>query len=218
MQDGPVPRRRLATASYHSPVPPVRFAPRLALVALLAFTLGACAQKQPVSASKAPDSLSVEQLVFTPVAPESLAAVVAASGGKATLVNVWASWCEPCREEFPELVRLARAYEGDGLRVVFVSADFTEALPDARKFLAAQGVDWPTWYKTGSDQAFIDALSPKWTGALPGTFIYDAQGKLRDSWEGKATYAKLEQSVRPVLSLPPVTRVEIDTTSKESRS
>jgi thiol-disulfide isomerase/thioredoxin len=118
-------------------------------------------------------------------------------GGKATLVNVWASWCEPCREEFPELVRLARTYEEQGLKVVFVSADFTEDLPNARKFLAAQGVGWPTWYKTGSDQAFIDALSPRWTGALPGTFIYDAQGKLRDSWEGKATYAKMEQSVRP---------------------
>ena len=49
-------------------------------------------------------------------------------------------------------------------------------LPIAIGILAAQGVDWPTWYKTGSDQAFIDALSPKWTGALPGTFIYDAQG------------------------------------------
>ena len=204
--------------SYHSPVPTARFLPRLALVALLAFVLGACARKEPVSASGAPDSLVAEQLVFTPVAAESISAIVAAAGGKATLVNVWASWCEPCREEFPELVRLARTYEDDGLRVVFVSADFTEALPDARKFLAAQGVDWPTWYKTGSDQVFIDALSPKWTGALPGTFIYDAQGKLRDSWEGKATYAKLEQSVRPVLSLPPVTEVETDTTSKESRS
>jgi len=120
--------------------------------------------------------------------------------------------------EVTELVRLARTYEDEGLKVVFVSADFTEDLPNARTFLAQQGVDWPTWYKTGSDQAFIDALSPKWTGALPGTFIYDAQGKLRDSWEGKATYAKMENSVRPVLSLPPVTQVETDTTSKESRS
>jgi len=217
MQDGPPAGRPAGPASYHPAVPTARFLPRLALVSLLAFTLGACARKETVS-SREVDSLSAEQLVFAPVTPDSLALVVAAAGGKATLVNVWASWCEPCREEFPELVRLARTYEDKGLKVVFVSADFTEALPDARKFLAAQGVDWPTWYKTGSDQAFIDALSPKWTGALPGTFIYDAQGKLRDSWEGKATYAKMENSVRPVLSLPPVTQVETDTTSKESRS
>ena len=157
------------------------------------------------------DSLTVDQVVFTPVAAESLSSVIRAGESKATLVNVWATWCEPCREEFPGLVKLARTYEHDGLRVVFVSADFTEALPEARTFLARQGVDWPTWYKTGGDQAFIDALDSKWTGALPGTFVYDAQGKLRDSWEGKADYAKLEATVRPLLSLP-------DTTSKESRS
>ena len=210
MQDGTRPGRPAVPASYHPAVPTAPFLPRLALVTLLAFTLGACAQRKE-TVSNAPDSLVAEQLVFTAVTADSLPAVLAASGGKATLVNVWASWCEPCREEFPELVRLARTYEDEGLRVVFVSADFTEALPDARKFLAAQGVDWPTWYKTGSDQAFIDALSPKWTGALPGTFIYDAQGKLRDSWEGKADYAKLDATVRPLLSLP-------DTTSKETRS
>jgi thiol-disulfide isomerase/thioredoxin len=172
---------------------------------MLAFVLGACAQKQEPVSSASPDSARV---VFTPVAADSIREVIAASGGKATVVNVWASWCEPCREEFPEIVRLARTYEQDGLRVVFVSADFTEALPDARKYLAQQGVDWPTYYKTGSDQAFITALDDRWTGALPGTFVYDAQGKLRDFWEGKADYARFEKSVRPLLSLADTTRKE----------
>ena len=174
---------------------------RTLLILVLAFVLGACAQKQPVASGK-PDSLTVDQVVFTPIPAESLSSVIRASGGKTTLVNVWATWCEPCREEFPGIVKLARAYEGDGLKVIFVSADFTEALPEAKHFLAQQGVDWPTWYKTGSDETFIDALDSKWTGALPGTFVYDAQGKLRDSWEGKADYAKLEATVRPLLSLP----------------
>jgi len=180
--------------------------------------LGACAAREEKPVAAKSDSLTVDQVVFTPVTAESLGTVIRPGDSKVTLVNVWATWCEPCREEFPGLVKLARTYEQDGLRVVFVSADFTEALPEARTFLARQGVDWPTWYKTGGDQAFIDALDSKWTGALPGTFVYDAQGKLRDSWEGKATYAKMENSVRPVLSLPPVTEVETDTTSKESRS
>ena len=174
---------------------------RLALIVFLAFVLGACAQQEPAHVA-AKDSLTVDQVVFTPIPPESLGAVIRASGGRTTLVNVWATWCEPCREEFPGIVKLARAYEGDGLKVIFVSADFTEALPEAKRFLARQGVDWPTWYKTGSDQAFIDALDSKWTGALPGTFVYDAQGRLRDSWEGKADYARLEKTVRPLLSLP----------------
>jgi len=185
--------------------------PRILLITALAFVLGACAAREEKPVAAKPDSLTVDQVLFTPVAAESLSTVIRPGDSKVTLVNVWATWCEPCREEFPGLVKLARTYEHDGLRVVFVSADFTEALPEARTFLARQGVDWPTWYKTGGDQAFIDALDSKWTGALPGTFVYDAQGKLRDSWEGKADYAKLEATVRPLLSLP-------DTTSKESRS
>jgi len=184
--------------------------PRTALIVFFAFVLGACAQRKE-STTQNSDSLTVDQVVFTPIPPESLSTVIRASGGKTTLVNVWASWCDPCREEFPGIVRLARAYEARGLKVIFVSADFTEALPEAKQFLARQRVDWPTWYKTGNDEAFINALDSTWTGALPGTFVYDAQGKLRDSWEGKADYAKLERTVRPLLSLP-------DTTSKETRS
>ena len=202
----------MCKAGSSSPAPVVSCGvAKLSLIVFLAFVLGACASKKETADTARPESLSVEQVVFTPIPAESLSTVIRASGGRTTLVNVWASWCEPCRDEFPGIVRLARAYDARGLKVIFVSADFTEALPEAKQFLARQGVDWATWYKTGGDEAFIDALDPKWTGALPGTFVYDAQGKLRDSWEGKADYAKLERTVRPLLSLP-------DTTSKETRS
>jgi thiol-disulfide isomerase/thioredoxin len=180
--------------------------PRVLAIALLGFTIGACAKKEePPAAAKTAEAKALDPatLTFIAVPPDSLGKVIAANAGaKGTLVNVWASWCQPCRYEFPEIVRLARAYEAQGLRVVFVSADFAEDLPNARAFLAEQGVDWPTYYKIGDDQAFINALDPKWTGALPGSFVFDAQGVLRDSWEGKATYAAFEKRVRPVLSLP----------------
>lgn len=191
---------------------------RVALIVVLGFGLGSCADKHETSKGpKVP--LDPQALEFGPVKPDSIALVVAASGGKATLVNVWASWCEPCREEFPEIVRLAREYRGRGLEVIFISADFVEDLPNARKFLAEQGVDWPTYYKVGNDQRFIAALDPRWSGALPGTFVYDAQGRLRDYWEGKASYAKFEKRVRPILSLPelPVS-TEASDTSKEDHS
>src|SRR5437867_9588711 len=59
---------------------------------------------------------------------------------RATLVNVWATWCEPCREEFPELVEAANAHRADGVRLVLVSTDFDEQVPDVRHFLESHGV------------------------------------------------------------------------------
>ena len=47
-----------------------------------------------------------------------------------------------------------------------------------------------SYLKTGDDMEFIDRLEPRWTGALPATFIYDGGGSLRDFWEGKASYAR----------------------------
>ena len=137
-----------------------------------------------------------------PVAPAQAADVLHAvrnAGAKVVLVNLWASWCGPCREEFPALVRVQRVYAGRGLKVVFVSWDETAAA--AAEFLGTQGVASPSFLKANaqSDQDFLQALEPRLTGALPATLIYDGAGKLRMYWEGPADYAKLEQAINTVL-------------------
>ena len=152
----------------------------------------------------APDSsvTATEDAATPEVRPADAAALhaaVSAPGAQATLVNVWATWCAPCREEFPELVRLDKAWRDRGLRVMFVSADFDDQLPAVRAFLTKQGVTAITWIKTGDDMAFIDAMDRRWSGALPATFIYDSAGKLVRFWEGKADYARFEAEVRAVL-------------------
>ena len=149
------------------------------------------------AASTTPAAADTAQLV--PVTAAQLDSIVKLPGSKATLVNVWATWCQPCREEFPDLVKLRRAYEDRGFRLLFVSADFTEAMPEARVWLAERGVDWRTYWKTGDDMQFIDSLDPRWSGALPGSFLYDSQGRLSRFWEGKADYATLEARVLSVL-------------------
>src|SRR5689334_3141327 len=129
--------------------------------------------------------IDTSKVVLLPVAPDSIAEIVRASGGRATLVNVWASWCEPCRQEFPNVIRLARTYKDRGLRVIFISADLSADLPAARQFLADEGVGWTTYYKkSGNDTEFMNALEPRWTGAIPGSFLYDEHGQLQDFWEG----------------------------------
>jgi thiol-disulfide isomerase/thioredoxin len=119
-------------------------------------------------------------------------------GANVVLVNMWATWCVPCREEFPDLVKLHRNHQTKGLRVVFVSWDAD--VNTAQRFLTAQGVNFPSYIKDGSesDPKFIDGIEPKWSGALPATMVYDARGKLRDFREGKGTYAEFEKMVLEV--------------------
>jgi len=124
---------------------------------------------------------------------------VRAPGAKIVLVNVWATWCIPCREEMPDLLRLRHDYGGRGLRLILVSGDFGSDREQAQAFLREQGVDFPTFLKQGSDMEFIEALDPHWSGALPVTLIYDGSGTLRDSIYGKGSYARFEDKIRTAL-------------------
>ncbi|NOT33236.1 MAG: TlpA family protein disulfide reductase [Candidatus Eisenbacteria bacterium] len=137
------------------------------------------------------------------VTAAELRARARAAGGRATLVNLWATWCAPCREEFPDIVRLAAAHRDRGLRVLFVSADFDDQAPQVRAFLAQHHAPEPWLLKTGDDQAFINGIDGRWSGALPATLVLDAQGNVTAFWEGRADYARFEQAVLPLLASSP---------------
>jgi len=143
-----------------------------------------------------------KNLVLPTVSPVTSKEVLQATrdpAAKVVLVNMWASWCGPCRMEFPDLVKLKRDYESRGLKVVFVSWDDTPEI--AAKFLAKQGVTTPAFIKSNAqgDQDFINNISPKLTGAIPATLIYDSTGKLRDLWEGAVSYEEFAQKVNAAL-------------------
>ena len=146
-------------------------------------------------AAARPDTLPLE-----PVTAQELHQRVAAPGARATLVNVWATWCGPCREEFPALVSLADRERSRGLRVLFVSADFEDEAAAARSFLAEHRAPGPWLLKKGRDQEFIDGLDPRWSGALPVTIVYDPGGKPVAFWEGGADSARFAAAVEPLLA------------------
>jgi thiol-disulfide isomerase/thioredoxin len=135
----------------------------------------------------------------TPATAQDIVKAVREAGAKAVLVNLWASWCAPCREEFPDLVKLQRNYEGRGLKVIYVSWDDSPEI--AAKFLLRQGVRSPSWIKSErqNDQQFLAGIEPRLTGAIPATLIYDGNGRLREFWEGAARYEVFEQKVKTVL-------------------
>jgi thiol-disulfide isomerase/thioredoxin len=124
-------------------------------------------------------------------------------GATAVLVNVWATWCDACREEMPRLVRFYRDHRAAGLRFILISADEESERARAAKFLAAQGVDVPSWLKRGDDMAFIDALDRRWTGTLPASWLFDGNGKVVELWQRPVTVPDLEGAWSRVLPSQP---------------
>jgi thiol-disulfide isomerase/thioredoxin len=134
-----------------------------------------------------------------PATSTEVVAAARAAGAKVVLVNTWATWCTPCRQEFPDLMRFYRAYKDRGVKLLLVSGDFASDTAPAKDFLASQGVDFPSYLKSGGDEDFINGFDPAWSGALPATFVFDAKGTRVHSFLGPITYESLEQVVAPLV-------------------
>ena len=129
------------------------------------------------------------------------AATVAKQKGHVVLVNFWATWCVPCREEYPDLTRLEKAYRGKGLSVLGMSIDSARDLAAVDKFLAKMKPDFPNYRKTsgGDDQVFIESVDKDWGGELPFTVLYARDGKKAKVLSGKQNYADFETAVKALL-------------------
>src|SRR5882672_8958026 len=75
-----------------------------------------------------------------PAEAPAIRKAVESAGGAAVLVNIWATWCVPCREEFGDVLKVRRNLAERGLKVILVSADFDDARDDAVRFLGERGV------------------------------------------------------------------------------
>jgi thiol-disulfide isomerase/thioredoxin len=150
-------------------------------------------------------------LAAAPAAPEpevvlanlqQVREAIAKPGARAVLVNVWATFCDPCREEMPDLLRVYRERRDQGLRLVLVSADADDdqGRAEARKYLASLGVDFRSYLKTGDDMAFINGIEPRWSGALPASFLFDGAGKLRHFFPGQVTAATLAPRIDALIT------------------
>jgi len=122
------------------------------------------------------------------------------SAAQVKLLNVWATWCGPCVEEFPYLLQLREHFSEDEFDLIFVSADIHSQRSKVLEFLEDQGVDFKTYLKTGDDMDFINGLNPEWSGALPATGIYDRDGVLQRFWIGEASFEEFKERVQKVLS------------------
>jgi thiol-disulfide isomerase/thioredoxin len=169
-----------------------RVLPRLLLAAGVALALphaiAAPARRSAKPAVRAVDGPGLKQ-------------AIASNRGKVVLVNFWATWCQPCVEEFPDLVKLDRAYRGRGLVVLAVSVDEPETQSRVPVFLASQKATFLAYVRRpGDSEAFINAVDKNWSGAVPVTYLFDRSGKAAGKpLVGKQGYAAFAAAVESLL-------------------
>jgi thiol-disulfide isomerase/thioredoxin len=120
--------------------------------------------------------------------------------GKVLLLNIWATWCLPCIEEFPDLVKLYSS-EGTGtLEIVGISVDDPDdATLKVVPFLEKHTVPFKVYLAHFVKQDdFINSLDSTWNGAVPATFIYDSLGNQRFLMIGQRTFDQFKQKIEQV--------------------
>ncbi|MDQ4121347.1 MAG: TlpA family protein disulfide reductase [Acidobacteriota bacterium] len=117
------------------------------------------------------------------------------------LINFWATWCTPCVEEFPELVKIDQEFRQRGLDFVTISLDdLAEINRDVPKFLAQMKADMPAYLlKTADEDAAIALVAPDWRGGLPFTVLLDNTGKIAYSRMGVIKPDILRTEIEKVL-------------------
>jgi cytochrome c biogenesis protein CcmG, thiol:disulfide interchange protein DsbE len=160
-----------------------RFAVPAVVVALVAGLIAYEALSSSGSGSTGKASPPLPPAVLQPP-KETLASL----RGKPALVNFWASWCEPCQEEAPELRKLQHSLGDEGR---LVGVDYTDRESGGRAFLRRYGLTFPVL----SDPDGIYGARFDFNG-LPATIVLDSQGRIVETLRGPQTVASLRKALR----------------------
>ncbi|MDQ6930939.1 MAG: TlpA family protein disulfide reductase [Candidatus Eremiobacteraeota bacterium] len=112
--------------------------------------------------------------------------------GKIIVLNLWASWCPPCRAEMPDLQRLYRTYKNRG--VVVLGVNQGESAQRAGSFARSLQIDFPVLLDQSQQYGRVYAAL-----GLPSTFVIDRTGMVASGFDGALTFDQMTAAVRPLL-------------------
>ena len=168
---------------------------------LLAAALGILVSSVSVFAQKRKGRTTKPVPAVVAVDAAGLQALLKRADAKPLLVNYWATWCDPCRDEFPDLVKIDADYRS---RLDFIAVtldDLADIKTGVPKFLREMHAQMPVYLLNLSDpEPAIKMVDPKWGGALPATFLYNAKGEVVYKSLGRIKVDELRAAINKVLS------------------
>jgi cytochrome c biogenesis protein CcmG/thiol:disulfide interchange protein DsbE len=177
--------------------PLLSLATGLALIALslLGFWwLGRRASEQAVADSMAGQGKAAPDFVLKDLAGRPVR--LSDLRGQVVLVNLWATWCPPCRVEMPDLAALYQAHQAE--EFIILGVDDQERKETVSEFLAQNPLPYPILLDPDSRVARAYGVS-----FLPASFLIDRRGVLRTTLPGQSTRVRLEAAIKPLLAEKP---------------
>src|SRR5678815_1846746 len=161
---------------------------------ILLLRFAAPAQRKKYGRAAKPDTpLPVVSAIDT----DALKGLITQQRERPLLVNFWATFCDPCRDEFPDLVKIDKDYRPQSLDFVTVSLDDIDQLKtDVPKFLSSMKATMPAYLLNVSDpEPAINFIDRRWQGDLPATYLYNEKGEVVYRHIGRVNTAELREAI-----------------------
>ena len=142
-----------------------------------------------------------ENLEVPEVTIDELNEIIKNREGRVLLINIWATWCVPCKEEFPDLINFTEKY-GEQIELIGIRIDYPDEVESKIKpFLNQLKPNFINYVNVENDaEKFINNLNPDWSGAIPATFFYDSEGKQFLFYEGKLSFEEIENKALQMIN------------------
>ena len=142
--------------------------------------------------------------VVRPINESRLDSLITNRNGKILVLNFWATWCGPCIEEFPDLVKISQQFKKQNVDFAAISVDDPDEIEsDIAPFIKKLKAPFLVFVSDiGSQDTLINKIDKEWNGGIPATFIYDETGKRRGFLFGLQHYDQFKKAIEDVLSKP----------------
>jgi thiol-disulfide isomerase/thioredoxin len=168
------------------------------VLCVLLASLAAPAQKKKSGVAKPAEP----KVVVEPIDTDALKNLLTQQRTRPLLVNFWATFCDPCRDEFPDLVKIDKDYRPQSLDFVTVSLDdLTDIKTSVPEFLVSMKATMPAYLLNATDpEPAINLVDPGWRGDLPATYLYNEKGEIVYKHIGRVKPEELRSAIEKLVN------------------